>query len=373
VAAIRRALPLWLALLAIYGVAQVLDGGVRTAPEAHILLTAESIVSDGDLDLRDEYRSRVWRDFASEAPRPTASLTGGRLHEPQGIGFPLLLAPAYAAGGAVGAELLLAALLAAAFCLAAALGRLLVPEPWASRAALVAGVSPPALDAGTSIAPEAAGAAALAAAVLLALRVRERPRLRWTFWSATLASLLPWLTVKLVIPGIVVALALFRWLRRRQRSLAGFVALEAFLTSAVVYLTMSERLFDGLVPGDAALPGGSPYDGVELPWDLAITPFAALAGVGAWRIWRSHRERWAVAVHDQVDVQVAGGFMVAAAVAAMAATVVAQPWTRDGHELIVALPVLAPVCALGWQRTPRAGAALAVLTVALSAAALAGL
>jgi hypothetical protein len=31
------------------------------------------------------------------------------------------------------------------------------------------------------------------------------------------------------------------------------------------------------------------------------------------------------------------------------------------------------VCALGWQRTPRAGAALAALTVALGAAALAGL
>ncbi len=72
-------------------------------------------------------------------------------------------------------RLWLALIAALGFCLAAALGRALVPEPWATRAALVVGLSPPALGAATAVAPAMAGAACLAGAALLALRVREEP------------------------------------------------------------------------------------------------------------------------------------------------------------------------------------------------------
>src|SRR5438874_2514889 len=42
--------------------------GERFAPrEAHVLLTAESITSDGFVDLRDEYRTRAWRSFSKAA------------------------------------------------------------------------------------------------------------------------------------------------------------------------------------------------------------------------------------------------------------------------------------------------------------------
>ena len=78
-------------------------------------------------------------------------------------------------------ELFLAAIAAIGFVLAAALARRLVPEPWATGAALVAGLSPPALMASTTIAPDAVAATVLAGAALLALRIRERPRRRWAF------------------------------------------------------------------------------------------------------------------------------------------------------------------------------------------------
>src|SRR4029079_19480813 len=82
---------------------------------------------------------------------------------------------------------------AVGFVLAAALARRLVPEPWATGAALVAGLSPPALIASTTIAPDAAAGTVIAGAALLARRVRERPRLLVAFWCAMLVAALPWL------------------------------------------------------------------------------------------------------------------------------------------------------------------------------------
>ena len=98
----RRALLLWLLLFAVYSATVGLDAspGERwSAREGHVLLTAESIVSDGDLDLRDQYREGAWTAYGGPPLRPTAGTVEGRLLEPQGIGFPLLIAPAYALGG----------------------------------------------------------------------------------------------------------------------------------------------------------------------------------------------------------------------------------------------------------------------------------
>jgi hypothetical protein len=83
---------------------------------------------------------------------------GRLLREPQGTGFPLLIAPARA----LSAEAwFLAALAALAFVLAALVARRIVPEPYASAGATVAGLSPPAVAHATAIYPE------LAAGVLL--------------------------------------------------------------------------------------------------------------------------------------------------------------------------------------------------------------
>jgi len=232
-------------------------------PEAQTLLVAQSITSDGDLDLRDEYGGREWRRFYGGELAPRAGPRNGRLLDPIGIAFPLLIAPAYALGGAVAVQLFLAALAAVGFVLAAALARRVVPEPWATGAALVAGLSAPALVNATTIAPDAVAGTVLAGAVLLALQVRERPRLLLAFWCATLVAALPWLGAKFGAPAIVVALAAARWLRRRQRGLAGLVALEVVIFSLVLYVTVDDNLYGGPFP--AALlsnPGATGASGV---------------------------------------------------------------------------------------------------------------
>jgi hypothetical protein len=389
VTAFRAGLPLWLVLFAVYALTALVDAapGQRFgAPEAHRLLVAESIVSDGDVDLTDEYEDRAYRKFYDRPLRPAAEPTDGRLVEPVGLGFALLIAPAYAVAGATGVQLFLAAVAALAFCLAAALGRALVPEPWPTRAALTTGLSAAALGAATAVSPEMAGAAVLAGAALLALRVRDEPRTALAFWTSALLAALPWLAAKLIAPAVVVAVATTRWLRRRRRALTGFVALEVTLTSAVLYVTVNDRLFGGLTPHDVARGGATgasdlgdylarwprlgrvwldPDDGL-----LVRAPVLLLAGVALFLLWRSRRDRLAVAVAGQVDVEVAAAFLALIAASVVLVAVVLAP-TLDGggrdwwhaRQMVPALPPLAALAAWGWRFAPRAGVLLALATV----------
>ena len=126
-----------------------------SAPEAHALLLTRSIVDDGNLDLSDEYGAAAWRPFYGGTLVP---LTGPRERgqlEPIAVGFPLLCAPAYALGGRLAVELWLAALSALGFVAAGWIARRVVPDPWATRGVLAVGLSPPAVVAATTIAPDA--------------------------------------------------------------------------------------------------------------------------------------------------------------------------------------------------------------------------
>jgi hypothetical protein len=387
---VLRAALVWLVTFAAFAATAGLPaapGRDLSEPEAQTLLVAQSIVSDGDLDLRDEYGGREWRAFYGRDLAPRAGPRNGRLLDPIGIAFPLLIAPAYALGGQIAVQLFLAALAAIGFVIAAALARRVVPEPWATGAALVAGLSPVALLNATTIAPDAVAGTVLAGAVLLALRVRERPRLLLAFWCATLVAALPWLGAKFAAPAIVVALAAARWLRRRQRGLAGLVALEVVIFSVVLYVTVDDRLYGGPFP--AALlsnPGATGASGVGahlaraprllglwIDRDVGVlrwAPFAALSFVALWLLARSRRERLALALSGQIDVEVTAAFYVlvcgaTVAFASFLAPTIAGPWP-PGHELTCVLPVGAALAAWGLRRVPRTGRALAALTILAS-------
>src|SRR5918992_2419652 len=121
----RRAALLWLLLFAAYATTLGLDAFADSdygGDEPHYLLAAESLVSDSDVDLRDEYAGRDFEDFYPYDLDRHGKETDGRLHEPHGLGFPLLITPAYAVGGEVGVELFLAAVAALAVALAYRVG-----------------------------------------------------------------------------------------------------------------------------------------------------------------------------------------------------------------------------------------------------------
>jgi hypothetical protein len=385
---VRRAAVLWLVLFAAYAAGAGLHaspGEDLSAPEAHVLLLTRSIVDDGNLDLSDEYGAAAWRPFYGGTLVP---LTGPRERgqlEPIAAGFPLLIAPAYALGGRLAVELWLAALAALGFVAGAWIARRLVPEPWATAGVLVVGLSPPAVVAATTIAPDAAAASALAGAAALALAARERPQARLTAWAGLLLATLPWLGVRFIAPGLVVLAGVFRWPRRRQRGLAGLVGVEVALFSAVLYVSINDRLYGGLTPY-AVLPEGESATGahglaehlerwprllwlwVGPPQGLLLwAPVCALAFVAVWLLVRSRRERLARVIGEQVDVEVTAAFLVAICAAAALASVflaptIAGPWF-GGRQLVVVLPLLGALASWGLRRFPRIGAVLGALTL----------
>ena len=156
----RRALALWLLLFGVY--AATLGLHDQHGDARHYLLAAESLQHDGDVDLLNQYAQR--------GVRPRGELTAGRLNEPYGIGFPLLILPAYALGGDKAVELFLAAIAALALVFAYRLALRAAPDPWALGAAAAIGLSPPLLAYGTAVYPELTAGAVLAGAALLALR-----------------------------------------------------------------------------------------------------------------------------------------------------------------------------------------------------------
>src|SRR5215204_7516518 len=173
----RRTLALWLLLFGVYAATlglHAFDGSDYGGDEPHYLLAAKSLVHDGDVDVRDEYAERAYDEFYPHELRPHGRETDGRLNEPHGLGFPLLIAPAFALGGATGVELFLTAIAALAVALAYRLALRVAPDPWAPGAALAVGLSPPFVAYGSAVYPELAAGAALAGAALLALRLGER-------------------------------------------------------------------------------------------------------------------------------------------------------------------------------------------------------
>jgi hypothetical protein len=237
-------------------------GGSRYAgAEPHHLLAAASLADGLDLDLADEYaRGLGDRWTAGGRLRTDGRVVAGRLVEPHGLGFGLLLAPAYALGGATLAVVLLAAVAALAFVLGAALARRVVPDPWATWAALLAGLSPPALAHSTAVLPALTAGALLAGAALCTLAVREHPLMRGAYGAAALLALLPWLDPWLLVPAAPVAILLARWTARGGRRLVAYGTAELQLASLVFYVALNERLYGGFTPlavAEAPVTGAS--------------------------------------------------------------------------------------------------------------------
>ena len=314
-------------------------------------------------------------------PRPNGEVVAGRLLEPYGAGFPVLLAPAYALGGAKLVEVLLAAVAALAFVLGAALARRVVPDPWATWAALLAGLSPPALAHATAVTPAMLAGALLAGATLCALAVRERPLMRSAFGGAAMLAVLPWLDPWLLVPAAPVALLLARWTARRGRGLIALGTIEVQLASLVFYVSLNDRLYGGFTPlavADEPVTGAAGIGGYadRLPrlatlWldrDAGLlrwAPLLALAFLGAWLLWRSRRDRIGKLVAERRDAEHAAflALAVCAAQVGVAAFALPRVGGMPATALAVALPCAVPLVAWGLRHAPRVGIALGALTV----------
>ncbi len=383
---------IWLLLLGVYAATLTIPATAEdryAGDEPHHLLAAKSWVEDGDLELSNQYAERQWSEFVERELEPSGKLVGGRLHEPQGIGMALVVALPYRVAGPRGAELAIAAILALGFVLAAALARRLVPEPWASTGALLAGLSPPALAAATTVSPEPVAATLLAGAALCALKVRERARLRYAYGAAAMLALLPWLDAPLIVVGLPVAFSLIRWTLAERRRLVALIAGEVVLGSIIFFARFNETFFGGPLPAAARVGADDPdvagtYSdrlvnllGVWVDPQAGLlrwAPVLALAFVGAWLLWRSRREHVAAVVPERRESERTAELLLAFAgaqwiMAALGNESPAGPWF-PGLPMMAAVPALAALAAWGLRHARVAGVVLGAATLALSAWAL---
>jgi hypothetical protein len=279
--------------------------------------------------------------------------------------------------------------MALAMTLGAVLARRIVPDPWATGAAVAVGLSPPAFGAAAAIGPEPLGAALLAGAAICALRIRDadpNPPLLLAIVAAIQLAVLPWLSAGLILAGLVVLAAVVRWMMGAGRRLQGLVAAEIVVFSAIVYVSVNERLFGGIIPrvvqggpatgADGVLEHAGRVTRLVTLWGdpasglLAWAPVLGLAFLALWLLWRSRQERLALAVPGQRDAEVAATLCALVCGAQLlAATFLtraeAAAWF-PGLHLVAALPFACALCAWGLRRAPRAGLALAALTAAIA-------
>ncbi len=387
----RRTVALGLLLFAVYSATIGLDafGSAQYAgDEPHYLLAAQSIVEDHDIDLKNQYAARSYEAYYPYTLDKHGRETKGFLHEVHGIGFPVLISPAYAVGGAKAVEVFMAALAALCLALAYRLALRVVPDPWALGATLAVGLSPPFIAYGTAVYPALMAALFLVAAALLALRLGEHVSRRAAFACFILLGLLPWLGTKFVPAGIVIgAYAAWALFRARRRILAVGSSEVAFF-SAALYVGINESLYGGPTPysaglaGESATDAGGPLGYLERSYRLVAlfidrdygllrwAPVFCLVFVGLAMLYRSRRDGLARAVPGLRGMERAATLCalvlgVQLLVAAYLAPTMFGYWFPPRHLLAV-LPLAVPLAASGLRRVPRTGTALALLSMVAS-------
>ena len=261
--------------------------------EPHYLVMAQSLLSDGDLDLTDEFSGREYAPFygGDLAPHASPNTPAGRLYSMHSPGLPALLLPAYALDGYRGARVFASALAAVTGLLLYRLVHDVVRDQRvAATAWALATFTPPLAFYAVTLYPETLAALAIVAFLLTG---RATPGIVAAVSATLLAVVLPWVHTKFIpLAGaglVFTALRPFRWPMRA----AMMVAFASSLTLLSVYfrsLYGSPSWSAALGPADVSLR--------RVPWGMAgaffdrqyglliVAPLLALAIPGAVVLWR---------------------------------------------------------------------------------------
>jgi hypothetical protein len=280
--------------------------------EPHYLLASESLVTDGDLNLRDEYERPDYFDFyPTRFVEPPIIDVGDRKMPIRDPGLPFLGAIPFALGRRTGVLILMCAVVAPFAWRGYALLRVL--EFRRQTALLAAGLVAlvhPLFTYTTQVYPDPVGALV---AVLAAEQLARPVSARRLAIASALLGLLPWLSVRhwfvAVGMGLVVAGLAFRpLLRGRPRAALPLLIAGALPFAALVggYALFGELLYGVPVPNPGyfvirdqqSVVAYTPWIGVPgLLLDrtfglLSHAPIYGLAFLGAvplWRRWRIGR------------------------------------------------------------------------------------
>jgi hypothetical protein len=192
--------------------------------EPHYLLIAESLLSDGDADLKDEFDERAYARFTAAAlePHRAPRTPPGTSYSIHTAGLPALVAPGYAAAGYAGARAVVSLIVAIAVALTfRAARRVHGPGPALAIAAALTFATPLPVYA-NALYPDSV--AVLAAAAGVDAATGGGAAIRRLFLASLV--LLPWLHPRFLPLGVALA-ALVAWVSptRLREAVAGALAL----------------------------------------------------------------------------------------------------------------------------------------------------
>jgi len=223
-------------------------GASITGDEPFYLITTQSLLQDGNLDLRNQYDSHSYASFFDHADglwQQSIPLSDGQVLSPHNPGLSLLLIPGFSLGGLVGAQFQLVLIAALTWALAFLLAlRFTGGQPvlvWLATAAVA--LTATAFIYSSEIYPEIPAGLALVGALVVATK-RERLTIGPVITVVLLLSALPWLGTKYAPLAALVALYVL-WRAYPWGRVALLVGAGA---SAAAYAAFHLALFESLTP-----------------------------------------------------------------------------------------------------------------------------
>lgn len=222
-------------------------GASITGDEPFYLLTTQSLIQDGDLDLINQYEARSYESFFDHPDglwRQSVSSQDGRLLSPHNPGLSLLLVPGFALGGLLGAQVQLVVIGAGAMALAYLLAVRLSQRPdicWP--VTLVVGLSATAFIYSSEIYPEFPSAFALLACLLMATR-EKKPSADDGLYLAIGLTALMWLGVKYAPLAALVSI----YFLYRSDNCGRLTLLASGVVSGAYFIWFHLFTFDSLTP-----------------------------------------------------------------------------------------------------------------------------
>jgi hypothetical protein len=332
--------------------------------EPHYLLIAESLLTDGDVDLKNQFQQRAFSKFTSAdldphtAPRSPAG-TMYAIHTP---GLSALVAPGYALGGFPGARAVVSAVLAIVVGLLCFSAKSLFGPGAANFVFVLATFASPLPIYANTVFPDPVAALPLAAT--LAFLSAGRPA-HLALASVSIAFL-PWLHPRFLPVALLLALVLS--LRDRFSPLRAMGAGLPLLIATAGLLAHFQAVF-----GEASLqaaygPGfASDVSVLRIPWGgaalvldrqfglLLFSPVLILAAIGATRLWGKDR-----LIATTLGIAALSFFAVGGAFSMWWGG--ASPPARF---LIGVTPALLFLCSAGWSADEKPGRARAALALGM--------
>ena len=333
-----------------------------TGDEPHYLLTAHSLIDDGDLDLTNNYAQLDYLNFYFSrdiTPQIRSRGDGQQILDHQ-LGLPVLIASAYAWGqryGVLVLQIFLTGILAAlTYYLATEISK----NPLGSLIATCAVMlTPPLIFYPYLIYPELIGALLTTWVIIIALRNNEPGAGSITLTTLALL-LLPWLNRRFV-PLTIILILLLAWTWIRTESKRQLFKNGAWLALAVPLISIGllwwfNAQFAVPTRVDISAPTTSllwSRLGRGIGWlvdqQRGLFIYAPIYIGAMWGLpillqesWQQRDRRWWILLPFLVSwgvTTVAGGYWIA--------------WELGPRFLIVALPALAPLLALAWHNYHR--------------------